>query len=595
MKRTKHNNPKLSGAFCLLFAMVTILVFFGCSGTSEQLLSPQKGDFVLLYENDVHCSYQGYPVVAQLKHDLEKKGCRVAVVSAGDFAAGGLWGNISDGQYLVKIMNQVGYDAVAIGNHEFDWGLKALNSMMDSAKFPFLCSNIKFTDTAGNHCPTFNQCKGMEVKKYVLGSSNTIKVAFIGVTTPECLTRTHPFTFYSDSMRDLLRIKNGDTAGLAPMFYFSTGTAMANDVQKLVDSARTRCGADLVVLLCHLGKSDSEKLAASVTDVDLVVDGHDHRTAYVFVEGMNKDKKMVPVVSTGNELNNLGVAVFRKTGANGKSPVLVSNQILSLKQDWDSIDSFGVHETIVTIESKEDDYGVVRDTHVFTVKDGDGNWTERRGESCLGDLVADALRKGMWDLIPQNLRDSFSQDGFDSIDIGWVNSGGVRGDVKPKCDSITHNTLLNAFPFKNDHLCVISATGESILKALDLAVSEFYKKGGGGGGFPQVSGLSFTIDADTSGGKKVRVRRDSVKVGGKKIDSAKSYAIAGTDFPLILGGDRVVFENKKVLFWSDSCTLEPFLEKYLKEKFRDGIDEQYQNPKGRIVVEGLSYSAGSVD
>ena len=83
-------------------------------------------DIVILYENDVHCAVEGYTKLSAMKKELQKSHEYVGVVSGGDYIQGNSLGVISQGEYIVKLMNLVGYDAVALGNHEFDYRLERL-------------------------------------------------------------------------------------------------------------------------------------------------------------------------------------------------------------------------------------------------------------------------------------------------------------------------------------------------------------------------------------------------------------------------------------------------------------------------------------
>ena len=88
------------------------------------LFAQRAGDIVVLYDNDVHCAVHGYPVMAGLRDSLEHMGCRVYVVSAGDFSFGGPFGSVSKGEFIVRMMNAVGYDAVCLATTSLTmaWG-----------------------------------------------------------------------------------------------------------------------------------------------------------------------------------------------------------------------------------------------------------------------------------------------------------------------------------------------------------------------------------------------------------------------------------------------------------------------------------------
>ena len=86
---------------------------------------------VILYENDVHCAVEGYSKLAAMKNELKSEYEYVGVVSSGDFVQGGTLGAVSKGEYIVELMNLVGYDAIAPGNHEFDYTISRLTELYE--------------------------------------------------------------------------------------------------------------------------------------------------------------------------------------------------------------------------------------------------------------------------------------------------------------------------------------------------------------------------------------------------------------------------------------------------------------------------------
>ena len=86
-------------------------------------------DIIILYENDVHCAVEGYSKLAAMKNELMESYRHVGVVSVGDYIQGSSLGAISKGEYIIDLMNLVGYDAVTLGNHEFDYKLPRLNEL----------------------------------------------------------------------------------------------------------------------------------------------------------------------------------------------------------------------------------------------------------------------------------------------------------------------------------------------------------------------------------------------------------------------------------------------------------------------------------
>ena len=106
----------------ILLSLVLVLGIF----PPISFASPNTKDIIILYENDVHCAVEGYSKLSAMKNELLETYTNVGVVSVGDFVQGGTLGAVSKGEYIVRLMNLVGYDAVALGNHEFDYKIPRL-------------------------------------------------------------------------------------------------------------------------------------------------------------------------------------------------------------------------------------------------------------------------------------------------------------------------------------------------------------------------------------------------------------------------------------------------------------------------------------
>ncbi|MBQ1290559.1 MAG: 5'-nucleotidase C-terminal domain-containing protein, partial [Lachnospiraceae bacterium] len=192
----------------------------------------------------------------------------------------------------------------------------------------------------------------------------------------------------------------------------------------------------------------------------------------------------------------------------------------------------------------------------------------------LGDLVADAYRIQM------------------EADISLVNGGSVRVDLDK--GDITYGDAVNVLPFGNG-ICVIEATGQQILDALEWGARAVPSESGG---FLQVSGMSYTIDLNTESsciknedgmfeGYSTDDRRvRDVLVNGEPIDPGKTYTVAGTDYILINSGDgQTAFAGCKLL--QDKVMLDnEALIKYIEETLEGEIGEDYADPygQGRITI-----------
>ena len=149
----------------------------------------ETGKIVILHTNDVHCVIDDYAKVAAYRDEMVAAygADNVVLVDAGDAVQGGPIGTLTKGEYLVKIMNQVGYDYVTLGNHEFDYEIPRMKELMEMQEATVLSSN--FIDLTTEK-PVF---KGYEVATY-----GDVKVAFVGITTPESFTKSTP-VYFQDS------------------------------------------------------------------------------------------------------------------------------------------------------------------------------------------------------------------------------------------------------------------------------------------------------------------------------------------------------------------------------------------------------------
>lgn len=135
---------------------------------------------MILHTNDVHGAIENYAKVAALADKYEAEGAYVLVLDAGDFSQGSSYVSLSEGATAIELMNMVGYDAVALGNHEFDYGFEALKKNMESAQFPVLAANVKYNgELAFDDAAVFTTPGGT-------------KIGVFGLDTPETATKAHP-------------------------------------------------------------------------------------------------------------------------------------------------------------------------------------------------------------------------------------------------------------------------------------------------------------------------------------------------------------------------------------------------------------------
>lgn len=550
MKYQKLSALALSGA--LIFSMN--LTAAAAPVTPEAKQTAGNNDIVILHTNDVHCAIDnaiGYAGVAAYKAEMEAiyGEDRVTLVDAGDAIQGGAIGTLSEGAFLVDIMNQTGYDIAVPGNHEFDYGMENfLTLAKERADYQYICANFIDLSTGVGVFPPYK----------IIDYGDT-QIAYIGIDTPESFTKSTPAYFQDEHGNYIYNFCQGNN-----------GADLYNVVQLSVDSARSE-GADYVIAVGHLGTEGSyqEWQSASVlgntAGIDAFIDGHSHESYSKTVK--NKAGKDVLLVQTGSKLNAIGKLVLDPdtgkitdeliTDYETKEPV-TKQFISALQEGFAGILDQVVAQTEVSLSSSDPVTGkrLIRNT-----------------ETNLGDFVADAYRNVM------------------NADIGLANGGGIRADLKQ--GDLTYEDIINVHPYGNE-MCVVEATGQEILDALELGASKYPEEHGG---FLQVSGLSYTIDLSVPSsvvrsdeGEFIRVngayRVKNVLVNGEPLDLSRTYTVASHNYMLKNGGDGyVMFKDNNLI---KDCTMldnEALIE-YITKNLGGSIGKEYADPygQGRITI-----------
>ena len=390
-----------------LSLLLTMAMVFSLAVTVNA--AAPKEDITILHTNDVHCDYEKYAKVATLHKSAD------LLVDAGDHVQGGVIGTLSKGEYIVDIMNYLKYDAAVPGNHEFDYGMdQFLHIAKDLAKYPYISAN--FTGKDGK--PYFDAYKIFEVKG--------VKVAFVGVCTPETFTKSTP-TYFQDA--------NGNY-----IFGFcegNNGADLYKAVQSAIDAAKA-AGADYVIGLGHLGIDEqsspwmSKEVIANTTGFDAFIDGHSHSTFSETIK--DKSGKEVVFEQTGTKLANVGKIIIKADGTITHENVDLS----AVEEDADAKAYIaGITEKFDALQKKV----VAKTTVTLTTKGADGKRAVRSAETNLGDLCADAYRLLL------------------GADVAFVNGGGVRADIN--AGDITYGDIINVHPFGNS-ACLVEVTGQQL-------------------------------------------------------------------------------------------------------------------------------------
>ena len=493
-------------------------------------VSQQQKSIVVLYENDVHCAIDGYARLAGLRDAIAAADtASVALVSCGDFLQGGVAGSISKGQYVVDILRHMNYDAIGLGNHEFDYAVPRMNELLSQVKSPVVCANFF---EAGSPIPFY--------APYIIRQYGGRRVAFVGAVTGEAM-RSESYSFYDDNGRMLYDLK--------PM-------EVSRIVQQAVDEARSQ-GADIVVLISHLGEQpvannvNSHELVARTRGIDVVLDGHSH-SVIEHSEAPNLDGRMIPVSQTGTQLANIGKLVITPDGKFMTRLIPIADVAYlqpRIKAVTDSVNALLKQVT---------DREICRSDFDLSIYEADGKTRRvRMAETNIGDLVADAFRVVM------------------KTDIGLQNGGGVRNSIAK--GAITYGSVLDALPFGN-LMITLEATGQQIVDMLQKCATYDVEDGS----FPQVSGLQFNIRVGINGRSVSDVAvLDTLSGQFRPIDLSRRYTIATTEYT-IKGGFYDTMKAARVLTTSSQSYCDCVVD-FLRRFEGGSLPALYAKPQNRIT------------
>lgn len=513
-------------------------------------------DVVILHTNDTHCGIEenmGYAGLVWYENQMKEETPYVALVDAGDAIQGAPVGTLSEGEYLVQIMNKAGYDFAVPGNHEFDYGMEKLLGL--SARLDCGYSACNFVNLPS---------KTQVFAPYKIMEYDDIQVAFVGVATPESITKSTPAYFQDQFGRYRFGFCEDET-----------GEALYSQVQSAVDQARGE-GADYVIMVGHLGdngtteKWSSRSVIANTTGIDAAIDGHSHE---VCVENVpNENGEMVVLTQTGTKFANIGKLTITADGQIQASHVSAVTDAEGNPAKDAEMESF-----INGIKSQyEESLKVVLGRTDVDLMDKDpetGLRAVRKAETNLGDLCADASRYMM------------------GADIGFMNGGGIRAGIE--AGDITYEDALSVFPYGN-MICMAEVSGQKIKDALEMGVKNYPEESGG---FIHVSGLTYTVDSSVPSSVVLDEKRNFVSVDGEyrvrdiyvgeePLDVNRTYTLASHNYWLKSGGDGMSMLMGCPILKDETMVDVDTITSYISEYLGGTVGEEYKDPRGqgRITI-----------
>jgi 5'-nucleotidase len=512
-----------------------VLFLAACASVAPPQPPPGPVHVVVVGTTDVHgwfegqrdaaVPYGGLPLLASYVAALRAANPgHVVVVDSGDVFQGTLESNYFEGKPLVDAYNAVGYAAVAIGNHEFDYGpagreksvprepgddpLGALKERAAQAKFPFLSANI--TEKATGRTPAWLQ-------RSVVVDAGGVKIGIVGLTTPDTPVTTMPQNVTTLSFNDPVKAAVDEAASLR---------ARGADAVVVIAHMGGRC-KDMVdvndVASCEPGHEAMRFLAAIPKGtIDAYFAGHTHSQMRQVINGV----PTLQALNYSREFSTLDLwvdpAQHRVTRSELRPLTMICGRVFS---GTSTCDAKAAPAGTATVPRLFEGKSIAPDARVAALlKPYEEQVAAKRAEplgvrttaefthsylfeSSLGNLLADLMREGT------------------GADIAFMNAGGIRSNLP--AGELKYGDLFEVSPFDN-FPAVVTMSGAQVVQMLRITAN-------GVRGTLQPSGLHYTYDAAKKGDDPGRLVAVTL-ANGEVIDPSALYKVALPDF-LVNGGE----------------------------------------------------------
>ncbi len=435
-------------------------------------------------------------LINQLREQIKAEGGHTLLLDAGDVNTGVPQSDLQDAEPDFRGMALLGYDVMAIGNHEFDKPLATIFKQQTWAGFPFISANIFYQDTAEAVFPS-----------HIEKQFDDLNITIMGLTTEDTPVKSNPL----------------NSAGLV----FKPAVEVA---RTLVPTLRAK--TDVLIALTHMGHYPNEThgadapgdvtLARQVPGIDLIVGGHTQKP--LFEPDIQNGAIIVQAYEWGKYVGRVDLEFLDgKVTLKKYELIPVNHKGSAVKIEADSY----VQELLRPFKEKGDS------SLMIELGSADAEFIGRREvvrsqETNLGNLVTAAYKSKL------------------KADIGISNSGGLRDSIYP--GKVTYESVLMVLPFGGE-IALATMTGSELTAYLEKVITELTP---GSGSFPQMSGVKAVISKET---KKII----ELKINGEEVVSDKSYKIAIPDF-IAGGGDKYPAIKFQKFGYNDASALKEFIQ-----------------------------------
>ncbi|WP_317367563.1 5'-nucleotidase C-terminal domain-containing protein [uncultured Tyzzerella sp.] len=516
----------------------------------------EQDSIIIYHTNDMHGTVKNLANVKTLRDNTKNS----LLLDAGDCTQGSSLATYTQGEAIVDIMNATGYDAIVMGNHEFDFGSKKAVENMKKAKFTPLAANV--VDATGNLILNGINGNGANVIEEINGK----RIGIFGLTTEETYYKTNPKNLNGTQFKDVI--------------------AVAKKQVELLKAEKV----DAIVAITHIGDDKSSSptsldLAKQVDGIDLIIDGHSHT---IIQEKVND----TTIVQTGSALKKLGKVTlnFNNKDVDIKTELLDMETVVKENPANEEVSKvYNTYDANISKKLQKVIGNTKTDLYAF---DKEGTRLCRIEETPMGDLIADAMANSTKKLLENTEYKNLPI-------VALQNGGGVRANID--AGDITLEDVLNVLPFGN--LISVKVVTPSILyNALENGVCKMEIDANGkitglDGRFPQISGMRLEIDPTkpafdpenpTAGtGERITaiylVSEDGKEVLLDRNDNKMEIALASNDFVIAGGDGYTALSNLKHI--AEGEVLDVVLAEYITDLTeKNGGSFTYTMPGNRTKV-----------